>query len=126
MQGARVAHAVTRWMLLALALVGAASQLYGAASCAWAAGGSPTSIPAWWLHRAEAHLCYAGVSLTVGVAAFLALRAWRFTRASLLLAAVAVVLFATPHLREFWAVDICLDRGGRWNASAFACEKQRR
>jgi hypothetical protein len=123
MQGSRVARDVASGVVLVVAILSAASQIYGALFCIWAAGGPPTSVPALWSHRAEAYLCYASVWLLLGLAAILAIRAWRFTRPSLLLATVAVALLAVPHLREFWAVDLCLDRGGRWNAAAFACQK---
>jgi hypothetical protein len=123
MRPARIARAVVRWTLLVSGFLVALLYLNSAAYNAWASGVPPRTIPAWWLHRAAAHLCYAGVSLATGLAAFLAIRAGRLTRASLVVAALAAGLLATPYVRELWLVDACLDSGGRWNASAFACEK---
>lgn len=121
MQGARLGHAVAKWTLL---LVGAfAAVLCWVALCGWGTGGASTSMSLLRSHRTEAHLCYAGASLATGLAAFLAIRARRFTRALLAAALAAAALVATPYLRELWFADSCLDSGGRWNASAFACEK---
>ena len=37
---------------------------------------------------------------------------------------VLVVLLAAYVLWDYMVVDSCLDRGGRWNYSAFKCETQ--
>ncbi len=39
---------------------------------------------------------------------------------SFMAALAALVLYL--HLSDFWAIDRCLDAGGRWNQESRACE----
>jgi hypothetical protein len=97
--------------------------LNSAAYSAWVSSGPPTEVPAWWLHRAFAHLCFAGVALAVGAGAFLLLRVPSRIRAAVLLAAVAVVLLLLPSARVFLLEDACLDSGGVLDHATFACSR---
>ena len=35
---------------------------------------------------------------------------------------IAVVLLLRVRYAEFWAIDHCLDQGGRWNEASETCE----
>ncbi len=121
MRGGGIAHRVGRWAALAACILVAMLYLNSAAYSAWLSSGPRTDVPAWWLHRSFAHLCFAGVALALGVAVFLAFRALRVTRASIV-PAVALLLLVMPRVRSFLLVDRCLDSGGRWDAATFSCK----
>jgi hypothetical protein len=123
MPAGEVARRIARWTALVACVVIAILYLNSAAYSAWAAGGPPTPAPGWWLHRAFAHACFAGVALALGAVAFLLLAAPRRTCTALLLTAVAVVLLVLPSARVFLLEDMCLDSGGVLDAATFACRR---
>lgn len=122
MRGGGVARRIGSWAALVASILVAMLFLNSAAYGAWLSSGPPTDVPAWWLHRSFAHLCFAGAALALGVAVFLTVRAPRITRLSVVLATVALLLLVMPYVRSFLAVDRCLDSGGRWDAATSACE----
>jgi hypothetical protein len=123
MKPAGVAIRFVRWTILIGGVAIAAMYLNSAAYSAWAAGVPPHVAPDLWVQRAFAPLCYAGVSLALGLGVFLVVRARRVTWMAALFAAAALALLAAPRVRVFVLVDKCLDAGGVVNRSTLSCER---
>jgi hypothetical protein len=114
---------LARWTILVLGIGLALVYLNSAAYSWWASWGPPTSVPAAWQHRAQTHLCYAGTILLFAFALFRALRpSSRADRWVWISFVLGVVIATVPHVAEFLAGDVCIDRGGRWNSPAHRCE----
>lgn len=118
-----VAMVVARWVALLAFIALALLYLNSAAYSAWAAGGPPTTIREAWMHRAFSHLSYAVGAVLGGVLFRTVRRPVRFDRVSAVLAALALLTVAAPHVRFFLLVDSCLDAGGLLDAATFRCEK---
>ena len=113
-----------RWTLLLLSLVIAAIYLNSAFFSARVSGGPPNPYPHAWSQRGVTHLCLAGAFLFGGIAIYRLIGSFpKIGVLTIIFAVVAVLFPAVPYVREFWYVDACLDRGGRWNSLAFQCER---
>lgn len=117
-----VARAIFRWSLLlagvALFLVYLNSAIYRA----WLAGGPPTPNPEGWLFSAGNFLSWALAFLTAGIGMFLLVGSLPSkNRVAIVLLILSGFLGILPSVRQFLAVDACLDRGGKWSAAELRC-----
>lgn len=115
---------VTRWLILVLGILAAASYLYGAIFSAWMSNGPPNKYPEAWAHHALLNFCFAMAALLGSTAAFRIIRSFpKIGVLSVALALMALAFIAMPSWREFWDSDRCFDSGGRWNKPNYQCER---
>ena len=115
-------RALLSWLALGAGVATALIYLNSAAYSAWISGGPPNDYPEAWAHRSLVHVCYAAAAVLGALAAFRSIR--RFPRLGALTVCfgiAALLLLAVGDVREFFAVDACLDRGGSWAYEEFRC-----
>lgn len=89
---------------------------------AWGAQVPPFKHADGWIFAAWSNLAWSLASLLGGVGLFLLLRRPPRARIAGPLLVLALVSFSTPWVREFLAVDACLDAGGRWLEAELHCD----
>lgn len=117
------AKTISRWLVLAGANAVALVYLNSAIYRAWLAGGPPNSNPEGWLFSSINYLFAAVAFVIGGIAAFRLIgHLPSLHKSSVILFGIAALVGIIPVAREFIAVDICLDAGGRWSKPELRCE----
>jgi hypothetical protein len=91
----------------------------------WVSGGPPNNYPEAWAYRSFRHFFYGIGFVVFAITFFLATKpiAKNIVAKCIIGSAVALSLFATPHIDKFIDIDSCLDRGGRWSEVYHKCER---
>lgn len=116
------ATSIVRWVAL-LGMISPGLIYLNSALCrAWIAGGQPNSNPEDWLFSSFNYLCVAAAFVVGGIGVFLLIgRIPSLHKGSVVLLVIAAVFGITPFVREFVAIDRCLDAGGQWTKSESRC-----
>jgi hypothetical protein len=117
------ARAITRWVVLAFALLGALA-LHWLSFRAGMTAGDMADHAQTLQHRSGIYSSVSVAVLMAGIAAFVMLKSLpRVSATAILYLAIALGALVYPWLKEFLDSDKCLDSGGRWNYALHECEK---
>jgi len=114
-----------RWTILILAVAGGLFLLNSAFFCAWVSGGPPNDYPKKWLHQSYIYFGYSGALIATGIMGFVGLKEqfnWKKSIVFYLWIPFTIYCLAGPIIRKQTLIDKCLDSGGKWDESHFACK----
>lgn len=104
--------------MISLGLICLNNALYRA----WIAGGPPNSNPEGWLFSSFNYFYIAAAFVVGGIGVFLLIgRIPLLHKGSVVLLVITAAFGIMPFVREFVAVDRCLDAGGQWSKSELRC-----
>jgi hypothetical protein len=116
------AKSIAQWTALLVMIALGIFYLNSALYRVWIAGGPPNSNPEGWLFSASNYFCAAVAFIVAGVGAFLLIgRIPLLHKGSVVLLVIAVAFGITSFVREFVAIDRCLDASGQWSKSELRC-----
>jgi hypothetical protein len=105
---------IARWVALLVMIVLGIFYLNGALFRVWIADGPPNSNPEGWLFSAFNYFCAAAAFIVGGVGVFLLIgRLPSLHKGPVVLLVIAAAFGITPFVREFVAIDRCLDASGQ-------------